>query len=112
MFRRSQPATADTICQITGCAVRIPRKYLMCRQHWFELPNSLRAQVESSLANWLAGREGVRPYLIARLRALIHVNRLHGCNVSCEIAKLTTYEEMHLEEKRATQKENTADRLE
>ncbi|MGO8759330.1 MAG: hypothetical protein ACLQG3_14520 [Terracidiphilus sp.] len=74
-----------TICQIAGCAVQIQRKHLMCAQHWFEVPEELRAELESSLRAWLAGHALIHRYTICRLRALIHVTQLHG-------GKVTNYE--------------------
>jgi hypothetical protein len=108
MFGRTQQAEAETICQIHGCSLRIPRKHLMCRRHWFELPDALRIEVESTIANWLGGREGVRPYLIARLRALIHVNKLHGGDVSFEESKLAYHQKYLLEENHATEETHPA----
>lgn len=109
MFRKSRPANPETICQIAGCSMRIPRKHLMCRRHWFELPDAMRTEVESTISDWLGAREGVRPYLIARLRALIHVNKLHGGDVTYETQKLAFHEKQHLEEQHATEEKNFTD---
>lgn len=65
------------VCQVPGCAVGIPRRHLMCPQHWFEVPAELRAEVERSLFAWLARKNDVRPYFRARLQAIIHVAKLH-----------------------------------
>jgi hypothetical protein len=78
-------------CQIPGCAIEIPRRHLMCRQHWFEVPQELRGEVEFSLAAWLGGKKDVRSYLKAWLRAIIHVARLHKLDASSFEAQLARW---------------------
>ena len=68
-------------CQIPGCAAGIPRRHLMCPQHWSEVPAELQDDVWLSLAFWLGRKDDVRSYLKARLRAIIHVCNLHQINV-------------------------------
>ena len=80
-----------SFCQITGCTREVPPRHLMCREHWFEVPVELRNQVEESLAAWLGRKQDVRPYLIARLRALIHVCDLHNIDSSEHTAKLARW---------------------
>jgi hypothetical protein len=79
------PATAAArfvqVCQIPGCAAGIPRRHLMCPQHWFEVPADLRADVEVSLAAYLGGKSSARAYLRARVMAILHVARLHNLDV-------------------------------
>jgi hypothetical protein len=74
----AEAAAPRHFCQIQGCPVIIPRRHLMCREHWFQLPADMRDAVDNSLAAWLAGQASVWPYSIARLKALIYVNNLAG----------------------------------
>ena len=53
----------------------------MCPQHWLEVPAELRGEVELSLVRWLRGGTYPRPYLAARVRAIIHVCQLHQLDV-------------------------------
>jgi hypothetical protein len=81
-------AAIGHICQFPGCAREVPSKHLMCREHWFEVPAEIRNQVEESMAAWLGHKDDVRPYLVARLRAIIHVAKAHSIAVPEEEAKL------------------------
>jgi hypothetical protein len=60
----------------------------MCSTHWFEAPAEVRAEIYRALEAWFAGKENVRPYMVARLTALIHVGKLHGIDVSALETKL------------------------
>jgi hypothetical protein len=71
--------------------VGIPRRHLLCQQHWFEVRAELRREVELSLAAWLGGKNDVRPYLKARLRAIITVARLHRIDVATQEAQLARW---------------------
>ena len=42
----SDPRTHE--CPHPGCNRRVPREYLSCRQHWFELPVALRLEIYNS----------------------------------------------------------------
>jgi len=86
--------SAGSICQAQGCAREIPRGHLMCREHWFEVPVEARVEVEQSLAAWLGGKQGARPYLIARLQAIIYVGRLHRDDVGKYEAQLARLQEI------------------
>jgi hypothetical protein len=68
--------------------VAIERNQLMCPTHWFEVPQVTRTEVYLTLDAWLKGRESLRPYMVARLTALIHVGKLHGIDMSVLEAKL------------------------
>jgi len=63
----------------------------MCQAHWFEVPSDLRDQVTAALASWLDGKDDVRPYLAARLRAIISVAKLHNIDVAEDEAKLARW---------------------
>jgi len=76
------------ICQIPGCARELPPRFLMCPTHWFEVPRELRAEIVDSFTAWLKGKDDVRPYLRARLRAIVHVAKLHGIDTRADEAKL------------------------
>ena len=81
---------ASRICQIDGCARYIPFGYqMLCYEHWAEVPPELCAEVEHCWAAWLAGKQTVRPYMAARLAAIVYVAKLHGENVTALEAKLT-----------------------
>ena len=86
---RNTTKITGSLCQLSVCTREIPRGHLMCREHWFEVPEDLRHQVEGSLKAWLGHQTTVQPYLIARLRAIIHVATKHGIAVHEEQAKLT-----------------------
>ena len=66
------------ICQVPGCTLAISRRHLMCATHWFEVPMPIRTEVFKTLAGWLNGDDSARPYLIARLTAIIAVAKLHN----------------------------------
>jgi hypothetical protein len=92
------PARFVQTCQLPGCGAGIPRRHLMCPQHWFEVPVELRGEVELSLAAWLGGKDDVRPYLRARLKALIHVAKLHQIdarNFEAQLVRWMPAEECH-----------------
>jgi hypothetical protein len=80
-----------SFCQIPGCAA--PRKtgHLMCRTHWFELPENLREQLMASHRAWMAGKQDVRPYLVLRLETIIHVCKLHHMDTTEDEAKLARW---------------------
>ena len=79
------------ICCAVGCTREVPVTHLKCRQHWYEVPANLRDQVAGTLVAWLSGRDGVSPYLIARLKALICVAKLHGCDATDLEARLARF---------------------
>jgi hypothetical protein len=83
-----RPTKAITVCQIPGCAVAIERTQLMCPAHWFEVPQATRTDVYLTLDAWLKGRTNLRPYMVARLTALIHVCKLHSIDASALETKL------------------------
>lgn len=87
----SAGARLTQACQVQGCATQIPRRHLMCPQHWYEVPAPLRAEVEETLAAWLAGKCDVRAYLRARLRALIAVTALHNGDTRSYEAQLARW---------------------
>jgi hypothetical protein len=70
------------ICQVPGCTLAISRRHLMCAAHWFEVPMPIRTEVFKTLAGWLNGEDSARPYLIARLAAIIAVATLHKLDVA------------------------------
>jgi hypothetical protein len=80
---------ASRICQVPGCSFAVPQKHLMCPEHWFELPVNMRIQVTASWLLWYGGDATVRPYMAARLAAVVYVAKLHGENVTALEAKLT-----------------------
>ena len=79
------------VCQIAGCSREIPRRHLMCQAHWFEVPADLRDRVTATLTSWLDGKDDVRPYLAARLRAIISVANLHNIDATEDEAKLARW---------------------
>lgn len=83
-----QPAAPINVCQIPGCAVAIKPRQLMCPTHWFEVPAEVRAEIYRALNAWLGGEENVRPYMVARLTALIHVCKRHRIDASALEATL------------------------
>jgi hypothetical protein len=60
----------------------------MCPTHWFEVPGEVRIEVSRALNAWLGGKENLRPYMAARLTALICVGKLHRIDMSALEAKL------------------------
>jgi hypothetical protein len=91
--------SGPNVCQIPGCAFRLPLRYLMCAKHWSEVPRYLQREVALSLGEWLSGKTTLYPYLIARLSAIIYVSKLHGEDV----AELETKLEKAREDLRAEQ---------
>lgn len=79
---------ASLICQAPGCTRCVPQNRLMCYLHWTELPCVLRIAVASSWTSWLAGEITMRPYMIARLAAIVYIGKLHGIDVTAQEAKL------------------------
>lgn len=45
---------AEHVCHANGCGVVVPRRMLMCKPHWFMVPNSLR---ETLWAAYAPGQE-------------------------------------------------------
>lgn len=80
------------VCQVPGCALAIARRYLMCADHWFEVPMELRTEVFKSLAGWVNGDDPVRPYLIARVKAILAVAKLHNIPATAQEAELARLE--------------------
>jgi len=66
--------------------------HLMCVKHWYEVPADLRFQVTSYFLSWQRGEIPVKQYLIARLKAIIHVGKLHGIDVAALEAELAAKE--------------------
>ena len=81
-------------CQAIGCSILVPAKHLMCQKHWFEVPEPLREQLVAALNDWLGGKITVRPYTVARLRAIIHVGLLHGEDMTALEAALIQKEKL------------------
>lgn len=69
--------TGIHVCQIPGCTASITRRHLMCAPHWFDVPLPLRTRVFETLQAWTNGEHNVRPYLLARLNAILAVCELH-----------------------------------
>jgi len=78
---------ASRICQVPGCSRNVPQNHLMCLEHWNELPAGMQADVVSSLKRWYSGDATIRPYMVARLVAIVFVARLHGEDVTTLEAK-------------------------
>lgn len=94
----ARPAQPVSVCQIPGCAVAIAPLKLMCPAHWFEVPAEVRAEIYRAHTAWFKGRENVRPYMVARLTALIHVCKLHSIDASALETKLDqTRKDLQLE---------------
>lgn len=85
-FPTARPGSVH-VCQVPGCAAAISRRHLMCAPHWFEVPMPTRTEVFRSLAAWLNGDDNVRPYLIARLDAIIAVATKHHIGIAVEEAR-------------------------
>ena len=49
---RSRETAATRPCAARGCPEQVPRRRLMCRTHWFQVPADVRASI------WLAYRPG------------------------------------------------------
>jgi hypothetical protein len=81
---RKENANADSayVCQIEGCARDRKPGHLMCLDHWRGVPEPLQERVVSTYRRFLAGTEGIRPYMLARLEAIIHVSKLHGIDTA------------------------------
>ena len=79
---------ASRICQVPGCAFAVPQNHLMCRTHWFELPEGMRLEVVAYWNRWYCGDATVRPYMAARLAAIVYIGKLHGIDVTVQEAKL------------------------
>ena len=63
-------------CPCEGCAVSLPRHLLMCKPHWYRVPQALRAEVNDA---WRAHsrqstRETLVRYLAAREAAIRSIN--------------------------------------
>lgn len=50
MTRRAPPTQT---CHAAGCAAKVHRAQLMCRAHWYALPQPLRAEINAA---WGEGR--------------------------------------------------------
>ena len=61
-------------CSAACCPEMIPRRLLMCRRHWFMVPQELQDRVVGSLQEWEAGGS-VRPYVLAVAEAQLAVAR-------------------------------------
>jgi hypothetical protein len=68
----------------------------MCVKHWYEVPPELRTQVSGAFLRWQRGEIPAGPYLIARLKAIIHVGKLHGRDVAALEAELAAKEKTRL----------------
>lgn len=72
---REPPAPAAHECAARGCGEQVPRRLLMCRTHWRQVPADVRASV------WLAYRRGQedngpsRAYINAATEAIEAVAR-------------------------------------
>lgn len=55
-------------CFAVGCDRNIPRRLLMCPEHWHRVPCALQRDVYHTLSEWNAGGR-LRPYVLATLRA-------------------------------------------
>lgn len=38
-------------CKATGCNRQVPKRYLMCRKHWYQVPQPIRDAVWAEWAN-------------------------------------------------------------
>jgi hypothetical protein len=66
-------------CFAVGCQTIIPRHLLMCRDHWFSVPENIREQVAHAWARFEhGGKETLRPYVLATLRAQLAVADREG----------------------------------
>lgn len=80
-------------CGVPGCPERVAKRHLMCAEHWWETPRELRSEVFATLSQWVNGETNAFPYLRARLKAIIHVGKLHGAIVANHEADLARIEE-------------------
>ena len=79
------------VCRVPGCAREIARSYFLCQQHWLELPAEIRDEVAGAWAAWMSGRDDVRPYMTAQLKAVVYVTKLHGMAATVEEAELARW---------------------
>lgn len=84
--------TPRRTCQIPGCTKIIRSAWLMCPGHWAELPSDMGNAVKDALLTWIEGKAPVRPYLVARLKAIIFIAKLHGQDVADLESKLANWE--------------------
>ena len=49
MSKRYYRETTHT-CKARGCTRQVPKRYLMCRQHWYEVPPDVQAEVYAAWA--------------------------------------------------------------
>jgi hypothetical protein len=99
-----KPQLASRICQVPGCSLSVPQNHLMCRDHWYELPSGMRIEVVSAWTRWYGGETTMRPYMAARLAAIVYIGKLHGIDVTTQEAKLIKAIEDLLTEQQTTPK--------
>jgi hypothetical protein len=79
---------ASLICQVPGCTLSVPQDWLMCKEHWLEIPLKMRFEIVTSWNCWISGLATMRSYRAARLAAIVYVGKLHGMDVTAQEAKL------------------------
>jgi hypothetical protein len=57
-------------CKAHGCKDQIPKRYLMCRFHWGQVPQPLRAAVWAAWANVQTSGQFTDAYAIAVRNAI------------------------------------------
>lgn len=59
------------LCHAKGCKVRVPRRMLMCRKHWFMVPRDLQAAVWATYVDGQENRMDPTPEYLAAAKAAI-----------------------------------------
>ncbi len=89
-------AEAVYICQIPGCTQTILSRHFMCARHWSMVRAETRAEVSHKLNAWISGMDNLYPFMIARLKAIIQVGKLHGedmCNFEARLLRVQSNRE-------------------
>lgn len=45
MSAEARPEFVGSECAAPACSIRISSKFMMCRQHWFQVPKPIRDEV-------------------------------------------------------------------
>lgn len=62
-------------CNTPGCGKQIPTRFMLCGQHWFQVPAEIREAAWDAWADWRTGQIGLRELWAIQARALVTVER-------------------------------------
>lgn len=79
-------------CKATGCNRQVPKRYLMCREHWYQVPEQLRNEVSRTWADVQTSGQITIEYAKAVRDAIDNVGRTYPLDNSPQAQQVNNFD--------------------